>query len=62
VEEGRTVKFEKDGKILYGKIIKIYKEIGYDRHNKMFAVISIYDNSLKFYEGDISVELKKIIE
>tara|TARA_Y100001938_G_C8075836_1_gene426017 strand:+ start:1447 stop:1635 length:189 start_codon:yes stop_codon:yes gene_type:complete len=62
MEEGQTVKFEKNGNILYGKIIKIYKETGYDRHEKMFAVISIYDNSLRFYEGDVSIELKKIIE
>jgi hypothetical protein len=62
MEEGQSVKFEKDGKLLCGKIIKIYKETGYDRHDKMFAVIFVYNDDLKFYEGDALVELEKIIE
>ena len=39
----------------FGKVIKIYTQIGYENHGKDIAVILLYDSYLRFYEAEIEM-------
>ncbi len=53
--QGDNITFKIGEEIKHGKIIKIYKQVGYENHGKEVMVISLYDSHLKFYEGEIRV-------
>ena len=55
MQEGENVRIEINGKEQFGKVVKIYTQIGFENHGKEFAVILLHDSYLKFYEGEIEI-------
>jgi hypothetical protein len=55
MREGENVRFLLNGEEKFGKVIKIYTQIGYENHEKEMAVISLYDSHLRFYEAEIEI-------
>jgi hypothetical protein len=55
MKEGENVRILVDGEEAFGKVIKVYTQIGYENHGKEIAVITLYDSYLKFYESEIEI-------
>lgn len=52
---GENVRIQINGEEKFGKVIKIYTQIGYENHGKDIAVILLYDSYLRFYEAEIEM-------
>lgn len=55
MEEGQEIKIEVDGEEKFGKVVKVYTQIGYESHGKEMVVILLHDSHLRFYEGEITL-------
>ena len=55
MKEGENVRIIVNGEEKFGKVIKIYTQIGYQYHGKEVAVITLHDSHLKFYEAEIEM-------
>ena len=59
MKEGENVRIIVDGEEKFGKVIKIYTQIGYENHGKEMAVITLHESHLRFYETEISIMNEK---
>ena len=55
MKEGENVRIIIDEKEKFGKVIKIYTQIGYENHGKEIAVILLHDSYLRYYESEIEI-------
>ena len=55
MKEGENVRIIVNGEEKFGKVIKIYTQIGYENHGKEMVVITLHDSHLRFYEAEVSI-------
>ena len=55
MKEGENVRIIVSGEEKFGKVIKVYTQIGYENHGKEIAVITLHDSHLRFYETEVSI-------
>ena len=55
MKEGENVRIVVNGEEKFGKVVKIYTQIGYQYHGQEVAVITLHDSHLKFYETEIEI-------
>ncbi len=55
MKEGENVRIIVNGEEKFGKVVKIYTQIGYQYHGQEVAVINLHDSHLKFYETEIEM-------
>ena len=61
-KEGDQITFEHEGKIITGKIIKIFKKIGIEDHEQIHASIVLNECRSTCFDCDMAINLKKVIE